>query len=98
MILVCSPNVLPSKRDFHPGRRGNSFGFLPPSLHLITAGEKEVVFSLRLKHYCVFVNACVYLCVSEVSDSRAVGPHGLSETDRISMSLAAGLYSSIREI
>ncbi len=47
---------------------------------------------------------CVSECVtastqadvsSDVSERQAVGPHGLLETDRISISLAGGLYSSM---
>ncbi len=55
----------------------------------------------------VFVSAvCVSVCVpasmqanvsSEVSGHQAVGPHGLSEADSISISLTVGLYSSVGE-
>ena len=68
------------------------------SLHLVQAGETG---ACKFTCYCVFVDAvCVCVCLhadasSEVSERRAVGPHGLSETDRISISLAGGLYSSM---
>lgn len=47
---------------------------------------------------------CVYLCVTVSMQAdvffkgfsvSGCGPHGLSETDRISISLAVGLYSSM---
>lgn len=117
VMVVCSPNVLPSKRGFHPGRRGNS-SRLFNSLHLIRTVEKGAwkyfphVFGFMcclcgLPRDRVFVNEpCVPVCVpasmqadvsSEVSEHRAVGPHGLSEADRISISLAEGLYSCERK-
>lgn len=48
----------------------------------------------------VYVSVCVKASMQadvslEVSARQAVGPHGLSETDRISISLAVGLYSSM---
>ncbi len=70
VMVVCPPNVLPSKRGFHPGRRGNSSRlFTLLSLHLRRVGEKGLWKSFsrlfRLMRCCMFVDAvCVCECVA----------------------------------
>lgn len=114
VMVVCSPNVLPSKRGFHPGRRGNSsqlFTSFPSSHESWREGTwKHFPHVFRstccLCGLCECVCARVHLCVLQPprrpmylqkfrSVCRAAGPHGSSETDRISISLAVGLYSSV---
>lgn len=86
VMVVCSPNVLPSKRGFHPGRRGNSsWLFTSFPLHL-RERQRDLggFFSPRVFRFtcCLggFIRHCVFVDVasmqadvsSNVSECRAV--------------------------
>lgn len=73
VMVVCSPNVLPSKRGFHPGRRGNSsqlFTSFPSSYKgkqsispmYLDLGAAFVVLYMLVYQWM----QCVYLCVLQL--------------------------------